>query len=113
MPSWSMTMCSSTVVQTHSKSTHKLTHRTQEIIILHHSYAQFETEQAKKLFDWIAAARNAYRRVRVIGHHCGYDGSFDSIRSNHALIHWLTEYWGKVIHVLGRDKNTLSVALTL
>lgn len=71
-------------------------------IILHHSSTQFE-EQAVKQFDWIAASDNAHRRVRVIGHHCGYDGSLDSIRGNHASVHWLAEYWRKVIHVLERD----------
>lgn len=34
-----------------------------------------------------AAVSNAHRRVRVVGHHCGYDGSLDSIRGDHASVH--------------------------
>jgi len=55
---------------------------------------------------WRAAAGRAHRRVRVIGHHRGYDGSLESIGGDQASVHRLAEYRGKVIHVLERSKQT-------
>lgn len=42
--------------------------------------------------------------VRVIGGNCGYDGSLNSIGSNHASVMGLFEHWRKVIHVLQRKE---------
>ena len=111
-------------VQTYLKHTHTHTHTHTHIHAYTHTYTHIHTHThthtgdkhhylasfpyatlgtgCKTQFDWIAADGNAHRRVRVIGHHCGYDGSLDSIRGNHALVHWLAEYRRKVIHVLER-----------
>lgn len=56
-----------------------------------------------------------HHRVRIIGCNCGYDGSLNSIGSNHASIEGLSEDRRKVIHVLQRkekkDKNKQAVVL--
>lgn len=50
------------------------------------------------------ARRKTHRGVRVIGHNGGYDGSLNSVGSNHASVQGLSEHRREVIHVLqGQD----------